>query len=94
VPSVPNLCLYFQVQLGSSQGQAAHGNGFRLLKRNKKRPVKNIQMKFENHNGVSALSDVNHNDHKKMTGRMAYITVTENAVKWWITVQGLNHREV
>ena len=51
-------------------------------------------MKFENHNGVSALSDVNHNDHKKMTGRMAYITVTENAVKWWITVQGLNHREV
>ena len=51
-------------------------------------------MKFKNHNGVSALSDINHNDHKKMTGRMAYITVTENAIKWWITVQGLNHREV
>ena len=42
------------------------------------------------------MSDVNHNDHKKMSshGRMAYITVTENAIKWWITVQGLNHREV
>ena len=53
-------------------------------------------MKFENSNGGIGLSDVNHNDHKKMSshGRMAYITVTENAIKWWITVQGLNHREV
>jgi hypothetical protein len=90
VPSPPNLCLQFQVQFISSQGQEAQGDGGRLLKRNKTE-LKNIQIKFENHNGVSALSDVNHNDHKKMTGRMAYITVTENAVKWWITVQGLNH---
>ena len=49
-------------------------------------------MKYEN--GVNGLSDVNHNDHKKIAGRMAYITVTENSIKWWITVQGLNHREV
>ena len=43
-------------------------------------------MRFENGNGVKAWSDVNHNDHKKTSGRMPYITVTENAVKWWITV--------
>ena len=51
-------------------------------------------MRFENGNGVKGFGDVNHNDHKKPTGRMSYITVTENAVKWWITVQGLNHHEV
>ena len=51
-------------------------------------------MRFENGNGVKAWSDVNHNDHKKTSGRMPYITVTENAVKWWITVKGLNHHEV
>ena len=39
------------------------------------------KMKFENNNRVSALSDVKLNNHKKMTGRMAYITVTDNAVK-------------
>ena len=51
-------------------------------------------MRFENGNGVKGFGDVNHNDHKKPSGRMSYITVTENAVKWWITVQGLNHHEV
>ena len=51
-------------------------------------------MRFENGNGVKGLSDVNHNDHKKTSGRMPYVTVTENAVKGWITVQGLNHHEV
>ena len=51
-------------------------------------------MRFENSNGVKGFSDVNHNDHKKTSGRMPYVTVTENAVKWWITVQGLNHHEV
>ena len=25
--------------------------------------------------------------------RVAYITVTENAIKWWVTVHGLNHHE-
>ena len=35
VPTPPNLCLHFQVQFSSSQGQAAQGNGGRLLKRNK-----------------------------------------------------------
>merc|ERR1719341_1871762 len=51
-------------------------------------------MRFENGNISKGFSDVNHNDHKKTSGRMPYVTVTENAVKWWITVQGLNHREV
>ena len=50
-------------------------------------------MRFEHRNGVSAVSDVNHNDQKKTSGRMAYIMVTENPVKWWTTVQGLNHHE-
>ena len=51
-------------------------------------------MRFENGNGVKGSNDVNHNDHKKTSGRMPYVTVIENAVKWWITVQGLNHHEV
>ena len=25
--------------------------------------------------------------------RVAYITVTENAIKWWVTVHGLSHHE-
>merc|ERR1711892_349079 len=54
----------------------------------------NIKLRMKLENGVNGLRDVNHNDHKKIAGRMAYITVKENAVKWWITVQGLNHREV
>ena len=28
-----------------------------------------------------------------MGHRVAYITVTENAIKWWVTVHGLNHHE-
>ena len=51
-------------------------------------------MRFESCNGVKAWGDVNHNDHKMINGRMPYITVTENAVKWWITVKGLAHNEV
>lgn len=54
-------------------------------------------MKFENGNGhVKDWSDVNHNaeQRKVVTGRMSYITVTENAIKWWVTVNGLNHHEV
>ena len=51
-------------------------------------------MRLENTDGVKSWTDINHNDHKKTSGRMPYITVTENAVKWWITVQGLNHHEV
>ena len=31
---------------------------------------------------------------KVLPGRMTYITVTENAIKWWVTVNGLNHHEV
>ena len=54
-------------------------------------------MRFENGSGVkgkAGYGDVNHNDQRKSSSRMAYITVTENAVKWWITVVGLNHHEV
>ena len=51
-------------------------------------------MRFESSNGLPGFSDVNHNDHKKSSGRMPYVMVTENAVKWWTTVQGLNHHEV
>ena len=55
------------------------------------------EMKFENSNGhTKDWSDVNHNaeQRKVMPGRMSYITVTENAIKWWVTVNGLNHHEV
>ena len=54
-------------------------------------------MKFENSNGhTKDWSDVNHNaeQRKVLPGRMSYITVTENAIKWWVTVNGLNHHEV
>jgi hypothetical protein len=52
-------------------------------------------MRLEHSNGVSSLIDINHNEPKKtLSGRMPYVTVRENAVKWWITVQGLNHHEV
>jgi len=56
-------------------------------------------MKFENSNGRNGhrkdWSDLNHNgDHKKVQhGRLSYITVQENAIKWWVTVNGLNHHE-
>jgi len=56
-------------------------------------------MKFEQSNGRNGhrkdWSDLNHNgDHKKVQhGRLAYITVQENAIKWWVTVNGLNHHE-
>merc|ERR1711936_382851 len=55
--------------------------------------------KFEQSNGRNGhrkdWSDLNHNgDHKKVQhGRLAYITVQENATKWWVTVNGLNHHE-
>ena len=55
------------------------------------------EMKFENSNGhTKDWSDVNHNaeQRKVLPGRMSYITVTENAIKWWVTVNGLNHHEV
>ena len=54
-------------------------------------------MKFENSNGhTKEWSDLNHNaEHRKvLPGRMSYITVQENAIKWWVTVNGLNHHEV
>ena len=52
-------------------------------------------MRFEHCNGVNSLIDINHNEAKQLLGnRMPYVTVRENAVKWWITVQGLNHHEV
>ena len=52
-------------------------------------------MRLEHSNGVNSLIDINHNEPKKtLSGRMPYVTVRENAVKWWITVQGLNHHEV
>jgi len=52
-------------------------------------------MRLELSNGVNSLIDINHNEPKKtLSGRMPYVTVRENAVKWWITVQGLNHHEV
>ena len=52
-------------------------------------------MRLEHCNGVNSLIDINHNEHKKtQIGRMPYVTVRENAVKWWVTVQGLNHHEV
>ena len=40
--------------------------------------------------------DMNHNaeQRKVLPGRMSYITVQENAIKWWVTVNGLNHHEV
>merc|ERR1711997_722023 len=56
-------------------------------------------MKFEQSNGRNGhrkdWSDLNHNgDHKKVQhGRLSYITVQENAIKWWVTVNGLNHHE-
>merc|ERR1712123_422069 len=73
-----------------SEGLAAHRVGLRIGEIIKRK--ENFTMKYEN--GINGLSDVNYNDHKKIAGRMAYITVIENAIKWWITVQGLNHREV
>ena len=52
-------------------------------------------MKFEQSNGhTKDWADVNHNAKKTLPGRMSYITVTENAIKWWVTVHGLNHHEV
>ena len=51
-------------------------------------------MRFENGNEVKGCGDVNHNVYKKTSGRMSYITVTENAVKWWVTVHVLNHPQV
>ena len=55
----------------------------------------NIGMKFEQSNGhTKDWADVNHNAKKTLPGRMSYITVTENAIKWWVTVNGLNHHEV
>jgi len=52
-------------------------------------------MRLQNCNGVNSNIDINHNEPKNiLSSRMPYITVRENAVKWWITVQGLNHHEV
>ena len=50
-------------------------------------------MRFENCNGVKALNGGNHSEAKKLTGRMPYVFVRENAVNWLTTVQGLNHYE-
>ena len=50
------------------------------------------EMRLDESNSVI---DINHNESKSnIVGRMPYITVKENAVKWWITVHGLNHHEV
>lgn len=44
---------------------------------------------------VWSASDINHNDAKKpFGGRMPYVFVRENKIKWWVTVQGLNYNEV
>jgi hypothetical protein len=42
-------------------------------------------------------SDLNHNSEVKVsgrTGRMPHVLVRENAVKWWVSVHGLNHHEI
>jgi len=44
---------------------------------------------------VCLTTDENHNSTlKKTTGKMPYICVRENVIKWWVTVEGLNHYEV
>lgn len=45
-------------------------------------------------NGIQSWSDLNHNSEVKKSGRMPYVFVRENAVKWWVSVHGLNHHEV
>jgi len=44
--------------------------------------------------GSSPWSDLNHNNEVKKSGRMPYVCVRENAVKWWVSVHGLNHHEM
>jgi len=44
--------------------------------------------------GSSPWSDLNHNNEVKKSGRMPYVCVRENAVKWWVSVNGLNHHEM
>lgn len=41
-------------------------------------------------------SDLNHNSEVKVgrQGRMPHVLVRENAVKWWVSVHGLNHHEI
>ena len=34
--------------------------------------------------GTSPWSDLNHNNEVKKSGRMPYVCVRENAVKWWV----------
>lgn len=41
-----------------------------------------------------SYQDINHNSEGNKLGRMPYVCVRENAVKWWVTVHGLNHHEV
>ncbi len=54
-------------------------------------------MRVENQAESSrAWSDINHNSDAKKPfgGRMPYVFVRENKIKWWVTVQGLNYNEV
>ena len=54
-------------------------------------------MRVENQADSSrAWSDINHNSDAKKPfgGRMPYVFVRENKIKWWVTVQGLNYNEV
>jgi len=50
-------------------------------------------MRLQQGNG-SPWSDLNHNNETvKKSGRMPYVCVRENAVKW-VSVHGLNHHEM
>jgi hypothetical protein len=53
-------------------------------------------MRVENSTDTRAWSDINHNSDAKKPfgGRMPYVFVRENKIKWWVTVQGLNYNEV